>query len=170
MDGPKPRGRLSLIETTIYTRSNIEPSTMAHLVDSLTRQGKRIKDRLRGEKHKPGKPGANTPGESVDSSGSSLRPESSIVERDRDKGCGGSNAPEQQVRSKDESPHPGTTLGSGGDDRRETEASPDGKKASRSDLRPDANVDATVGSEPSQEVEQVHPSPPLPSAGQLGST
>ena len=167
--GSKPRSQLSLIETTIYTGSNIEPSTMAHLVDSLTRQGKRIRDRLRGKKHKPGKPGANTPGESVDSSGSSLQPESSIAERGNDRGWGGSNAPEQQVRSGDESPHPGTTPGSGGGDRRETEASADEKKVNQSNLRPDANVGVTVGSEPSQEVEQVQPSPPLPPAGQLGS-
>ena len=52
---------------------------MDNFLDSVTRKGKKVKERLRGKKGKRDKSGANTAKEAVSSSSSLLRPVPQIV-------------------------------------------------------------------------------------------
>lgn len=89
--------------------------------------------------------------------------------RGYDCGLSGSNTPDQRARSRAVSPYPGSPPGSGGGDRREAEASADGKKVNQGSLRPDLNFGTAVGSSSNREAGQVQPSP-LPPARQLSGT
>lgn len=138
-------------------------------MDSLAKRGRKIKDMFREGKHKPGKPRPDSPRESADSPRSFLRPESGIKARSYDGGRSGSKTPDQRACSRAVSPLPGPTPGSWGGDRREAEASADGKGVNQGDLRPDLDVHVTVGSGPGQGAKQVQPSP-LPPPRQLSGT
>ena len=141
---------------------------MDDIFDSLSKKGRKLKDRLRGRKHKPDRTGANTPGEIADSSGSLLQPEPRIVAGSHDGEGNRTSTDVQQDHSRDPSPQPEPTPADGGDDARQRgEADVDQKGLSKNHSRLDPDVEVVVDSGASQEVEQVHPSP---STGEPDST
>ena len=141
---------------------------MDNILDSLSKKGKKLKDRLRGKKHKPDRTGANTPGEIAGSSGSLLRPEPRIVAGGHDGEESRTSTDVQQDRSRGPSPQPEPTPAGGGDDAQQKgEADVDEKEVSQSHSRLDPDVEAVVDSGASQEVERVYPSP---STGEPDST
>jgi len=133
---------------------------MDNMFDSLSKKGRKLKDRLRGKKHKLDKTGANTPGEIAGSSGSLLRPEPRITAG----GCGGegnrTSTDVQRDLSRDQSTQQ-EPMPAGGDDgaRQRGEADVDEKEVSQSHSRPDPDVEVVVGIGASREVERVYPSP-----------
>ena len=130
---------------------------MDDILDSLSRQGRKFKDRLKGKKHKRSGKGASTAGERGDSSGSLLRPEPHVVTGGHDGEGSRAGTDVLQVRSRDQFPQPEPVPAGGNvdDDLRRREANVDEKE----DM---------VGSGPSRETEQVEPSPSVPSIPHSG--
>ena len=129
--------------------------------ESFSRLKKDVKHRMKGRKNKPDRKRVDAAGERVDSSGSLLRPESRIA-ASGDDGEGSSDG--RQVRSRDRSPQPEPILAGGSDnDRQGRETDVDGKGVGQMGSRLDPGVRVAVGGRPSQEVEQVYPSPNAPS-------
>ena len=131
---------------------------MDDILDSLSKQGRKLKNRLKGKKHKSDRVGANTPGESP-GSGSFLQPEPHLVAS----GCDGegdrAGADVQQDRSRDRSPQPEPVPAGGDDDRQGGEADVNEKEVSQGHSRLDSDDEAAVGSGAGGEVERVYPSP-----------
>ena len=127
---------------------------MDDMLDSLTKQGRKLKQRLRGKKNKPDKTGANTTEENINSSSSLLRPVAHIAAGGHDGAGSRTSANERQTHSRDGSPQP-KSVSVGG-----READVDEKEMSKGRSRPDADADFVEGSEPSREAERVHPDPP----------
>jgi len=138
---------------------------MDNMFDSLSKKGRKFKDRLRGKKHKLDGTGATTPGESACSSGSLLRPESRIVAGGHDGEGNRTSADIQQDRSRNQQEHMPADGGDGA--RQRGEAGADEKEISQSHSRPGPDVEVVVDSRASREVERVYPSP---SAGGPDST
>ena len=129
--------------------------------ESFSRLKKDVKHRMRGRKNKPDRKRVDAAGERVDSSGSLLRPGSRIAASGND---GEGSTDGRQVRSRDRSPQPEPILvGGSDDDGQGSETNVDGKEVGQVDPRLDPGVEVAVGSRPSQEVEQVYPSPNAPS-------
>jgi len=151
---------VSTIVTTICTDRT---TTMDDIRDSFSRLKKDLKHRLKGRKNKPDMAGTNTAGESVDSSGSLLRPDSRVVAGGHDGEGSGTNAAEQQARSRDRYPQPAEPGPTGGsdDDRQRREADVDGKEVNQGHSRPDLDVE--TGAVGGEEPDQTYPSPPIPS-------
>ena len=148
---------------------------MDEFIHSLSRQGRKLKDRLKGNKHKRDRKGANTAGERGDSSGSLLRPEPRVVAGGRDGEGSRTSADVPQVRSKDRSSQPEPMPTGGNDDDDDLwrgEANVSEKEVSREYSRLDPDVGAVVGSRPSREVEQGDPpsDPPIPHNGKPEDT
>ena len=78
---------------------------MDNVLDSLNKQGRKLKQRLKGKNDKPDKTGAGT-AESVDSPSSLLRPASHIAAGGHGGAGSGTNTNERQTRSRDRSPQP----------------------------------------------------------------
>ena len=146
-------------------RSNIENTNMGNILSSLSRQGRKLKDRLKGRRHKRDGKGTNVAGERDDLSGSVLRPGPSVAAGGH--GAEGSRTITDvpQVRSRDRPPQPEPVPADGSDDNdpRERGANVDEKGVGRGHSRLDSDVGAAVESRPSREVEQVDPSPSDPS-------
>ena len=133
---------------------------MDDILDSLSRKGRKLKDRLRGKKHKPDRTGTNVTGESAGSPGSFLRPEPHVVAGGRDREGNRTSADVQQDRSRDQSPHPEPMpAGGSNDDQQRRKADIDENEASQGYSHLDPDVEVAVGGGPSREVERVHPSP-----------
>ena len=147
---------------------------MDGILNSLTKQGKKFKHRLRGRKHKPDRTGANAAGEGANSSGLLLRPDSRLVTGGHDGEGSRISTDGSQVRSRDRSPQPRSMQPGGSDEvQKRREADADEEEVGQSHSRTDPEVKVTAGSGPSREVEQVYPSPPTPSippTGKLDST
>ena len=148
--------------------------------DSFSRSKKKFKHLLTGRKHKSGGTGTETGGESVSSVGSVPRPVPHIVaggshDLEDDGGSAGGSAGlahqfPQQIGPELGPAHGGETGQEGG------EADVDRGEVGQKHLHPDSDIEATVGSGPGREgndidevrVEQVHPSPstpPIPHSG-----
>ena len=137
---------------------------MDDIRESFSNLKKGFKQRLSGRKHKPGRTGVGPTEESVDSSGSLLRPESRIVAGGDDGKGRGTSTDGRQVRSRDRSPQPEPVPASGyNDDRQRGKAGVDGGEASQRHSRLDPDIEVAAGSGPSREVEQVYPPPSTPS-------
>jgi len=133
---------------------------MDNMLDSLSKKGRKLKDRLRGKKHKPDRTGANTPGGIAGSSGSLLRPEPRIVAGGHDEEGNRTSTDVQRDLSRDQSTQPEPMPAGGDDDTRQRgEADVDEKEVSQNHSRPGLDVGVVVGSGASREVERVHPSP-----------
>ena len=138
---------------------------MGNVLSSVSRKGRKLKDRLKGKKHKRDGEGANTAGERDDSPGSLLRPESRVAAGGHDVGGSRTSTDVPQVRSRDQStqPKPVPTGGNDDDDFQRRGANVDEKEVSQGHSRLDPDVGAAVGSGPSREAEEVEPSPSVPS-------
>jgi len=136
------------------------------ILDSLSRRGKKLKDRLRGKKHKPDSTGASPARESARSSGSLPRSEPHVIAGGRDGEGNRASTDIQQDRSRGQSPQPEPVPASGGDeDRQRREADVDKKKFSQRHSHLDPDVEAGVGV--GRKIERVRFSP---STGELDST
>ena len=133
---------------------------MDDILDSLSKQGRKLKNRLKGKKHKSDRAGANTPGESP-GSGSFLRPDPHVVASGRDGEGDRTSTDVQQERSRDRSPQPEPVPVGGDDDRQRGEADVNEKEASQRHLHLDSDDEAAVGSGAGGEVERVYPSPSI---------
>lgn len=141
---------------------------MNGILDSLTKQGRKLKHRLGGKKHKPDKRESNAAGEVVDLPGSLLRPEPRVAAGGHDGEGSGISTGGSQVHSRDRYPQPRSMQPSGSDEVQKWR-----EEVSQSHSRLDPDVKVTAGSGPSREVEQVYPSPsipPIPPTGELDST
>ena len=133
---------------------------MDNILGCLSKKGRKIRDRLRGKKHKPDGTGTETPGESVRSSGSLPRPDSRLVAGSRDGEGNRTSTDVRQDRSRGRSPQPEPMPAGGGEGARQRgEADVDEKEVSQSHSRPDQVIEVVVDSGASQGVEQVYPSP-----------
>ena len=140
--------RPSVIATTVYAllcRRNIKNIDMDNFLDSVTRKGRKVKERLRGKKDKRDKTGANTAQESS----SVLRPVPHIAVGGHDGERSGTNTDTRQVRSRGGSPQPGSVPARGRqDDRDGREDDDDEKEVSQGHSRPEPNVETVVGGGP----------------------
>ena len=143
---------------------------MEKFIDSLSRQGKKFKDQLKGKRHKRDREGANTAGERDDSSGSLLRPESRVAVGSHDAEGSRISIDVPQVRSRDQSPQPKPvpTGGTDDDDFQRRGANVDEKDVSPGHSLLDPDVGAAVGSGPSRKAEQAESSPSVPSIAYSG--
>jgi len=142
---------------------------MDNILDSLSRQGKKLKHRLKGKKHKLDRTGANTPGESAGSSISLLRPESRVAASSHDGEGSGTNTDAREVRPTDRSPQPEPMpAGGSNNDRQRREADVDEKEVSQKHSHLDPDVEVVVRGGPGPEVERVYPSPSIPSLPPAG--
>ena len=142
---------------------------MDEFIDSLSRQGRKLKDRLKGKRHKRDRKGTSTAGERGDSSGSLLRLEPRVVAGDHDGEGSGTTTGVPKVRSKDRPPQPKSMpTGRNNDSDLQRELNVDEEGVSQRDLSLDPEVEAAVGSGPSREVEQVEPTPTVPSIPHSG--
>jgi hypothetical protein len=133
---------------------------MDDILDSLSKKGKKFKDKLRGKKHKPDRTGVDAAGEIASSSGSLLRPEPHVAAGGHDGEGNRTSTDVQQDRSRDQSPQPEPMpAGGSDDDRQRREADVDQKEVSQRHSHLDPDVEVVVDSGPSREVERVHPSP-----------
>ena len=147
---------------------------MDKILSSLSNQGRKLKDRLKGRKHKRGRKGADTAGERGTSPGSLLQPGPSVAAGGHDGEGGRTTIDVPQVRSRDRSPQPEPVPPheSDDDDPQGREANVDEKRVSRGYSHLDPGV-GVVGSGLSREVDQVDPSPSPPSiphSGKPGGT
>ena len=137
---------------------------MDDMLDSLTKQGRKLKQRLRGKKDKPDKKGASTT-ESVGSSNSLLRPAPRIAAGGHSGTGSRTSIDERQIHSRDRSPQPESIS---------VEEKPaEVGEAEVSKECPSLDPDAGVV-EDSREAERVPPSlsspPTPPPARELGGT
>ena len=141
--------------------------------DFFSRQGRKVKNRLRGRKHKLDRTGANAAGEGANSSGSLLRPESRLVVGSHDGEGSRISTDGSQARSRDRSQPRSMQPGGSDEVQKRREADVDEEEVGQSHSRTDPEVKVTVSSGLSREAEQVYPSPPtlsIPPTGELGST
>jgi hypothetical protein len=89
---------------------------MDNFLDSVTRKGRKFKERLRGKKGKRDKTGANTAEESIDSSSSLLPPVPHIAAGGHDGEGSRASTDTRQVHPRDRSPQPESVPVGGRDD------------------------------------------------------
>ena len=129
---------------------------MDDMLDSLTKQGRKLKQRLRGKRNKPDRTGADNAEERVDSSSSLLRPAPHIVAGGHGGAGSRASADERRIDSGDRSqPEPVSVEGRQGVG--------DEKEVSKERSRPDVDAGVVEGSGASQEAERAHPSSSDPS-------
>ena len=142
---------------------------MDSFLDSVSRKGRKVKERLRGKKGKRDKTEANTAEESIESSSSFLRPVSHIAAG----GHGGegtrASTDTRRVHSRARSPQPEPVPVGGKDD--------DGKgkevDTSKKEVDQGSSVETAVGGRPGlAEAKPLSPSPstPIPHSGEPEST
>ena len=131
---------------------------MDNFLDSVTRTGRKVKDRLRGKKGKRDKTGANTADESIGSPSSLLQPVAHIAAGGHDGGESRASTDTRQVHSRDRSPQPESVLVGGRDDGGERKGvDVGGKEVSQRHSGPDQDVEVDVKSGSNGEVAQVNP-------------
>ena len=141
-----------LIATAIC--SDLTPNTiMNNMFDSLSKKGKKLRDRLRGKRRRPGGTEANTPGESATSSGSFFRPDPHVAAGDHD---GEGNRTSTDVRpdgSRDQSPQPpqpGPIVAGGGGGVMSTVSQGASGSTAHTGLRPAPGQPVMGGNRPTQ--------------------
>jgi hypothetical protein len=137
---------------------------MDNFLDSVTRKGRKVKERLRGKKDKRDKTGANTAEESIDSSGSLLRPVPHTATGGHDGEGSRTSIDTRQVHSRGRYPQLEPVPVEGRENDREgREASADGKEVGQGHSCPEPNVEIVVGGEPGLiSVRPLSPSSPTP--------
>ena len=130
---------------------------MDDMLKSFTKQGRKLKQRLRGKKNKPDKTGTDSAEERVDSSSSLLHPVPRIAAGGHDVAGSRTSTDERQAYSRDISPQP-ESVSVGG-----REEDVDKREVSKERSRPDADASAVEGGEPGREAERVRPSLSSPS-------
>ena len=137
------------------TPTNTENTNIATMLDSLTKKGRKFKQRFGGKKNKPDEAGADHTEESIDSSNSLLQPAPHIASGGHGGAGSRASADEGQTRSGDRSPQPSVSV-------RGRDEDVDREEVSKGRSRPDP------------EPERVHPSLPSlpipPPSGELEST
>ena len=143
---------------------NVENTNMDNFLDSVTRKGRKVKERLRGKKDKRDKTGANTAEESIDSSSSLLRPVPHIAAGGHDEEGGRTSTDTRQVHPRGRSPRlESVPVGGREDDREGREASADEKEVDQGHSCPEQNLEIVVGGGPGlASVRPLSPSPPTP--------
>lgn len=137
---------------------------MDNLLDSVTRKGRKVKERLRGKKDKAG---VNTAEEDVSSSSSLLHPLPHIAAGGHDGEGGGISTDTPQVHPRDISPQPVSVSIKGREDGREGR----GVDAGEKEVSPGPSVEAVVGGRSgSTEIEPLSPSTPILPSGVSGGT
>ena len=122
---------------------------MDNFLDSVTRKGRKVKERLRGKKDKRDKTGANIAEESIGSSSSVLRPAPHITAGGHDGEGSRTSTDTRPVRSRGRSPQPVSMSVRGREDHREVrEADADEKEVSQGPSCPEPNVETVVGGGP----------------------
>ena len=144
--------RPSIIATTICAllrRLNIENIDMDKFLDSVTRKGREVKERLRGKKDGRDKTGANTAEESIGPSSSLLRPVPHIAAGGHDGEGSRTSTDTRQDHSRGRSPQPEpVSVGGSEDDREGREADADEKEVSQGPSCPEPKVETMVGGGP----------------------
>ena len=136
---------------------------MDDFLDSITREGRKVKERLRGKKDKRDKTGANTAEESIGQSGSLLRPVPHIAAGGHDGEGSRTSARTQQVHSRGRSQPESVQVEGKEDDREGRETDADEKGVNQGHPCPEPNVETVVGGGPGPtSVEPLSPSPPAP--------
>ena len=131
---------------------------MDDILDSLTKQGRKLKQRLRGRKNKPEKTGADNAEGRVDSSSSFLQSVPHISTGGHDGAGSRASTDERQAHSRDRSPQPeSVSVGE-----REEEAD-DEKEVNKEHSPPDPDFGVVGDGEPVGEAERVHAPPSSPS-------
>ena len=128
------------------------------MLDSLTKQGRKLKQRLRGKKNKPNRTGADNAEERVDSSSSLLRPAPHIVAGGHGGAGSRTSGDERRIDSEDRSPQPEPVSVEG------RQEGGDEKEVSKEHSRPDVDAGVVEGTRASQEAKRAHPSSSDPSA------
>ena len=145
---------------------------MDNFLDSVTRKGRKVKERLRGKKGKRGKTGANTVDESIGSPSSLLRPVPHIAVEGPDGGESRTSTDARQVHSRGRS-HPEPVSVGGGRTTEGREADADEKEVSQdpSCLEPSDENAVGDGSGPTEAGPLSRsPSTPILLGGQSHST
>ena len=140
---------------TILHRSNTEKTNMDDMLDSLAKQGRKFRQRLRGKK-KPDKTGADNAEESVGPSSSLPQPAPHIAAGGHGGAGSRTSTNERQTRSGDKSPQPGSVSVGG------MEEASDEKEVNKEHSPPDPDDGVVEDSGTSQEAERVHASPSSP--------
>ena len=144
--------RPSVIATTIYAllhRLHIENINMDNFLDSVTRKGRKVKERLSGKGGKRDKSGVNTAEGSIGSSSSVLRQVPHIAAGGHDGEGSRTSTDTRQVHSRGRSPQPESMpVGGREDDKEGREADPDEKEMSQGPSRPEPKVENVVGGGP----------------------
>ena len=137
---------------------------MHNFLDSVTKKGRKVKERLRGEKGKRDKSGVNTAEESIGPSSSLLRPAPHITAGGHDGEGSRTSTGTRQVHSRGRSLQPEPVSVRGREDNGEgREADADEKEVSQGPSRPEPNVETVVGGGPgSTEVGAFSSSPSTP--------
>ena len=143
---------------------NIDNANMHNFLESFTRKGRKVKERLRGKKGKRDKSGGDTTDESISSSSSFLRPVPHIAAGGHDGEGSRVSTDTRQVHSRGRSPQPEPVPAGGRCDDGKGKGVDIGKKvASRDHSFLGPNVEIVVGGGPSPtEVGPLVPSPPTP--------
>ena len=144
---------------------------MDSFLDSITRKGREVKERLRGKKGKRDKSGANTAEESINSSSSFLRPVPRVAAGGHDGEGSRLSTDTRQVHSRDRSPQPEVVpVGGRGDNGKGKEVDAGKKEVGQSHSCQGPNVETAVGGRPGlAEVGPLSPSP-IPHDGKPEST
>ena len=151
--------------TTIYPIVS-DPSDidMHNIRASLSRTKKKFNQRLTGRKHKPDGTGEETP----DSTSSLPQPDPHVVaDESNDQEGNRTDAAGERASSTVRPPQPDgpeSVPAHGNDNRQEGgEAGVDGGESGQKDSHPRSDIEVTVGSGRSGELETVNPSPSTPS-------
>ena len=122
---------------------------MHKYLDSVTRKGRKAKERLSGKGGKRDKTGTNTAEGSIGSSNSLLRPVPHIAAGGRDGEGSKTSTDTRQIHSRGRSPQPeAVPVGGREDDGEEREADAEDKGARQRHSRSEPNVETVVGGGP----------------------
>ena len=137
---------------------------MENFFDSVTRKGKKARERLRGKKGKRDKAGANTAEEAVDSSSSLLRPVPQIAAGGHDGEGSRASTDTRQVHSGGRSPRPeAVSVGGRGNNGEGEEVEVGEREVVQGHSCLESNGETAMGDGPGPtEVGPHVPSPPTP--------
>jgi len=136
---------------------------MDDIRETFSRLKGKLKHPLRRSIRRPDRTGTDARGERAGSPASLPQPEPHVVAGGgHDQGGDGANTDGLQVFSADGLPQPDEPEPVPGRDRERRERDTDGREFSQGDSHPHPDVETAVGSGRG-EVEQVHPSPSMPS-------
>ena len=121
---------------------------MDDFLDSVTRKGRKFKERLKGKKDKRDKTEANTVEESIDSSSSLLRSVPHIAAGGHDEEGGRTSTDTPQVHSRGRSQPESVPVEGRGDDGEGRVVDADEKEVSQGHSCPEPNIENVVGGGP----------------------